>query len=71
MLAVTAVLFVLTVYGLVKAALAICAHLGVEPMAVLLWLGLAERPSGQPRRARGRLFDLLDPRIYRDSAEMP
>jgi hypothetical protein len=68
---VVALLFTLTAWGLLKAALVITARLGVEPMAALVWLGLAERPVGQPRDARGRLGDLLDPRIYRDSAEMP
>ena len=73
MLAVCAValLFTLTAWGLLKAALVITTRLGLEPMEVLAWLGLAERPVGTPRARRARLGDLLDPRIYRGSPESP
>ncbi len=68
---VVALLFTLTVWAIVKAALVITARLGLEPMDVLAWLGLAERPVGTPRARRPRLGASLDPRIYRGSAEMP
>ena len=68
---VVALLFTLTVWAILKAALMIIERLGLDPMAVLAWLGLAERPVGTPRERRERLGASLDPRIYRGSAEMP
>ena len=44
--------------GLTYAAIQITRRLGVEPLDLLEWLGLAERPI-QPRNQRSRLGDAL------------
>ena len=44
--------------GLTYAAMRIIRRLGVEPLDLLEWLGLAERPI-QPRNQRSRLGDAL------------
>ena len=54
----TLVLSAVVVVGLVFAARAITRSLGVDPMALLEWLGLAERPI-EPRAQRQRLGQLL------------
>jgi hypothetical protein len=41
------------------ASLRICRRLGLDPIEVLLWLGLLERPLAVPRKRRRRLGELL------------
>lgn len=38
---------------------AVMRRLGLDPLATLFWLGLAERPNGEPRAQRTRLKELL------------
>ena len=39
-------------------ALLVLRRMGMDPIAVLLWLGIAEEPTRQPRKARPRLAAL-------------
>lgn len=55
---VSVLLCVLVAYAIAKTSLAIIQRLGIDPLALLLWLGLAERPI-EPRSARRRLGQLL------------
>ena len=57
-LLVALLLCALAIWVIAKAALNLTARLGVDPMALLLWLGLAERPSDDPAVLRARLGDL-------------
>ena len=41
------------------ASVRIIQRLGMDPMTVLLWLGLAEEPVACPRAQRRRLHELL------------
>ena len=53
MLTTTLALCALAMWGAAKAIRAVMDRLGLDVMTVLLWLGLAERPSDpQPPRAR-------------------
>jgi hypothetical protein len=58
-LCVAALLFTLAMYAIAKVALSIMTLLGLEPMTVLLWFGLAERPGERPRAERRRLGELF------------
>jgi hypothetical protein len=49
----------LAFYAIVKAAIRITKRLGMDPMTVLLWLGLAEEPVAHPRAERRRLAELV------------
>jgi hypothetical protein len=51
MLTVTLVLFAIGSYGIARVAREAMSRRGLDLMAVLLWLGLAERPvePGPPR----------------------
>jgi hypothetical protein len=51
-LAVAAVLITL-------ATLRFCKHIGLDPIATLLWLGILERPLEVPRARRRRLGELV------------
>ena len=44
----TVVLCALAIYAVVRASRAAMHRLGLDPMPTLLWLGLAERPTGPP-----------------------
>ena len=57
-LIVTATLCALALLAITTAAGAILRRLGVDPLELLLWLGLAERPI-VPRADRNRLSDAL------------
>lgn len=59
-LCVAALVFTLAVWAIAKATLTLMTRLGVDPMAVLLWFGLAERPIQHPRATRKRLGELFD-----------
>ena len=58
-LCVIALLCTLTIYTVARIAMAVIARLGIDPMDILLWFGLAERPHEQPRVKDGRLGELL------------
>jgi hypothetical protein len=49
LLFITAVLGAVGIYAIARCVLAALDRMGVDPMTVLVWLGLAERPFG-PRR---------------------
>ena len=51
-LCVAALLCALGVWTVAKAALSITRRLGADPMTVLLWFGLADRPDERPRAPR-------------------
>ena len=53
-----ALAWTLVFIGLTYATMRILRRLGVEPLDLLEWLGLAERPI-QPRSQRNRLGDAL------------
>jgi hypothetical protein len=58
--AVVAALVCALVLCLVAAvALRVCKRLGLNPIEVLEWFGLAERPLTVPRHRRRRLGELL------------
>ena len=57
-LLVALLLCALAIWVIAKAALNLTARLGVDPMSLLLWLGLADRPSDDPAVLRRRLGDL-------------
>lgn len=50
---------VLAFWVLAKASIRIVERLGMDPVAVLLWLGLLEEPVACPRSERRRLHELL------------
>ena len=50
---------VLAFYVIARASVRIIRRLGMDPMMVLLWLGLAEEPVACPRAERRRLHELL------------
>ena len=55
-----AIVVCLLAFGvIVKASVSITRRLGLDPMAVLLYLGLAEEPQRQRRAERRRLRELL------------
>lgn len=49
----------LSFWFIVVAAVRITRRLGMEPMMVLLWLGLAEEPPHYARSDRRRLAELV------------
>ena len=55
---VTAALCMLALLAITMAGAAILRRLGVDPLELLLWLGLAERAI-EPRSQRRRLSDAL------------
>ena len=62
MLLPIAVLVVLGALGallVARATVRVLRRLGLDPVTVMLWLGLAERPLELPRRRRRRLGELL------------
>lgn len=58
-LCVAALLCTLALWTIAKVALGVLGRLGIEPMTVLLWFGLAERPDERPRSDGRRLRDLV------------
>ena len=58
-LLVATLLCVLAFWTIAHASVRIVRRLGMDPMAVLEWLGLAERPTEQRRSERRRLGELL------------
>ena len=54
-----ALVWVLAFYVIAKASVRIIKDLGMDPVMVMLWLGLAEEPVAVRRSERRRLNDLL------------
>ena len=50
MLLTTLALSGVAVYGVAKTSRALMHRFGLDLMSALLWLGLAERPTGRPAR---------------------
>ena len=65
---VVAVGFLLAAWISARLSLRIMRRLGLEPVPVMLWLGLAERPAGPPRKERRRLGELDVARLRRQHA---
>ena len=53
-----ALVYALAFSMVLVASIRITRRLGMEPMMVLMWLGLAEEPPHTPRSARRRLGEL-------------
>ena len=58
-LCAAALVFTLALYAVGRASLRIMTRLELDPVAVMLWLGLAEEVVEIPRRKRQRLAQLL------------
>ena len=58
-LVVTVLLFALAAWVVARASMRILRRLGLDPMAVLVALGLAEEPVEQRRKERRRLGEIL------------
>jgi hypothetical protein len=52
-----ALMCALALFVLAVASLKICRRVGLDPVEVLLWLGLLERPLAVPRDRRRRLHE--------------